>query len=96
VDVVEQFKEFTDQELAEKVDEFAEARGLAEHSELLVRGAILARDVKNAVTNYTKFSDLSDDQKKYLEQGEKKAGFWGQSKYLKGSLLSACLAGVIQ
>lgn len=96
MDVVEQFKEFTDQELAGKVDEFAEARGLAEHSELLVRGAILARDVKNAVTDYTKFSDLSDDQKKYLKQGEKKAGFWGQSKYLKGSLLSACLAGVIQ
>lgn len=31
-------------------------------------------------------------QAKTIENGR----FWGQSKYLKGSLLSACLAGIIQ
>jgi hypothetical protein len=94
---VKQFKEFTDQELAEKVEEFAKADGgLTKHSELLLCGATLARDVDNALEDYSRFSDLSDDQKRYLKQGEKKAGFMGQSKYLKGSLLSACLAGVIQ
>lgn len=35
---------------------------------------------------------LSTDPK----NAEEKAGFWGQSKYLKGSILSACLAGIIQ
>ena len=71
---------------------------MEEHSELLICGAILAKDVKNALADYTKpkFKDLSNDQKTYLKEKADRKGFLGQSKYLKGSLLSACLAGVIQ
>jgi hypothetical protein len=51
---------------------------------------------------------LGDDDKMVVEEAMKEAqnggkwvreddaGFWGQSKYLKGSLLLACLAGIIQ
>ena len=39
---------------------------------------------------------LSSKQKKYLRDSEEQRGFLDQSKYLKGSLLSACLAGIIQ
>jgi hypothetical protein len=76
-------------------------RGLTKHLELLTCGAQLARDQEIALGGDTDFSkhfleELWDEQKAYLRKGEKEAGFWGQSKYLKGSLLSASLAGIMQ
>lgn len=74
------------------------AEDLRQYSEILKQGAQLARDVPHALgTN----KDLSSPQKDYLEgskpgSGEKYDGFLRQSKFLKGSLLSTCLAGIVQ
>ena len=81
---------------------------LDKHSELLKCGAQLAQNTRNALGNPLLFQDLTpkqryylgDDNKTVVEEAQKDgkvvreghAGFWGQSKYLKGSILSACLA----
>ena len=82
---------------------------LAKDTELLKHGAQLAQNTSHALSN-SFFKNLSPRQRYYLggeavaKQDqidgkvvhESDAGFWGQSKYLKGSVLSACLAGIVQ
>lgn len=69
---------------------------LTEHLELLQRGARLAQDETAALARETQETTLSLEQREYLEHGERHTGLMKQSKYLKGSLLAACLAGIIQ
>ncbi|RYP10999.1 hypothetical protein DL764_000296 [Monosporascus ibericus] len=91
------FKPLTDAELVERVERFAAAReGLGDHLELLTCGARLAKDDRNALDHVAALLKLTEQQKAYLRTGEKNSGLWEQSKYLKGSLLSAALAGIIQ
>jgi hypothetical protein len=81
------------------VEEYTKsASHLGKHLELLKSGAQLAKDKDNALGDKNLFPDsyLADEQREYLRTGELNAGFWQQSKYLKGSVLSACLAGIIQ
>lgn len=83
---------------------YTDANQLDKYFELFNRGAQLAKDKHDALDNKSLFPDLPPEQVKYLKadkndvelRGEEGTGFWGQSKYLKGSLLSACLAGIIQ
>lgn len=101
MDLDNPFEKYNDEELAQKVRIFANTDPeLGEYFKLLNCGAQLARDQKNALANETLFGHLSKEQKDYLmnskKDGEEHAGLWGQSKYLKGSVLSACLAGIIQ
>jgi hypothetical protein len=85
---------FSASDLDQKIVEFVGIdEGLKEHLVILQRGAQLARDKLVALEDDTA---LSDEQRTYLQDGEERAGFFGQSKFLKGSLLSACLAGIIQ
>jgi len=85
---------FSASDLDQKIAEFVDIdKGLEEHLVILQHGAQLARDKLVALENYTA---LSQEQKTYLQDGEERAGFFGQSKFLKGSLLAACLAGIIQ
>jgi hypothetical protein len=80
--------------LDQVVSRFADGHeGLALHLGMLQRGAQLARDKLDAL-NSDEY--LTDGQKDYLRNGEECAGFFEQSKFLKGSILSACLAGIIQ
>jgi len=82
-----------------KVKEFTNtSRHLGKDLELLKSGAQLAKDKNNYLQDSEKFpvSELSQEQRDYLLTGEAKSDFWHQSKYLKGSVLSACLAGIIQ
>jgi MFS family permease len=65
------------------------------------RSASFVPDKESALGKNTELSSsfvkaIPQKQIDYLEEGEEKASLWGQSKYLKGSLLIACLAGVIQ
>ncbi|OXV10921.1 hypothetical protein Egran_01318 [Elaphomyces granulatus] len=102
LDTINPLTGLSDTELARKVDEFTKFdEGLKKHTELLNCGAHLAGDKESALGGETDFSSrfvkaISPKQLKYLKEGEKKAKLWGQSKYLKGSLLIACLAGIIQ
>ncbi|KAH7327545.1 major facilitator superfamily domain-containing protein [Rhexocercosporidium sp. MPI-PUGE-AT-0058] len=106
------FERDNEKELAEKVRSYARMDPeLAKDTELLEHGAQLAQNTSNALSNPF-FKGLTVKQRYYLgdrdetvvEQAqigdklvrEDDAGFWGQSKYLKGSVLSACLAGIIQ
>jgi hypothetical protein len=85
---------FSVSDLDKEVVEFVDIdEGLKGHLILLQRGAKLARDKLAALEDDTA---LSKEQMTYLKVNEERAGFWGQSKYLKGSLLAACLAGIIQ
>jgi MFS family permease len=96
-DVQNPFKPYSNEDLDEMVKVFADTDpGLRQQVELLKCGARLAKDQQNALSDESKFSGLTKRQREYLETDEKKTSFWGQSKYLKGSLLSACLAGIIQ
>ncbi|KAH8760264.1 hypothetical protein BGZ57DRAFT_609367 [Hyaloscypha finlandica] len=99
LDVDNPFKELNDTELGVKVKEFTNtSRHLGKDLELLKSGAQLAKDKNNYLQDSEKFpvSELSQEQRDYLLTGEAKSDFWHQSKYLKGSVLSACLAGIIQ
>jgi hypothetical protein len=40
-------------------------------------------------------TDLSGEEREALEEGEN-SGFWRQSKYLRASVLTASLSGIIQ
>jgi hypothetical protein len=98
-DVDNPLKTVSPEALNGQVKEFVEkAEDLSEHSEILKQGAQLARDIPHAlVENKT----LSEGQKAYLRGdtagiGESYDGFLKQSKFLKGSLLSTCLAGIVQ
>jgi hypothetical protein len=95
----------TDQ-LHQKLDEFVEiADDLRGSLTLLQRGAELVRDKDDALDTDTA---LSSEQKDYLKDPgepselehprlrEKSTNLGGQSKFLKGSLWSACLAGIVQ
>lgn len=96
--------------MVKKVTIYAETDPeLAKDTELLKHGAQLAQNTSHALSN-SFFKNLSPRQRYYLggeavaKQDqidgkvvhESDAGFWGQSKYLKGSVLSACLAGIVQ
>ena len=97
-------------ELGRKVQSFVDLdEDLTKHKNLLVYGAKLAQDKEVALGNNTErveeseklpvegsIEGLSSEQKEYLRDFEEQSGFLDQSKYLKGSLLSACLAGIIQ
>ena len=97
-------------ELGRKVQSFVDLdEDLTKHKNLLVYGAKLAQDKEVALGNNTErveeseklpvegsIEGLSNEQKEYLRDFEEQSGFLDQSKYLKGSLLSACLAGIIQ
>ncbi len=101
LDVNNPFEKDNDEEIAKKVRTVTETdSGLDEYFELLNYGAHLAKDQENALANEPLSAHLSNEQKRYFENNNKgggeQAGFWGQSKYLKGSVLSACLAGIIQ
>jgi hypothetical protein len=67
--------------------------GMYQHLRILQRGAQLARDKPDALAND---NDLLTEHRTYLETAEEQDGFSKQSKFLKGSLVSTCLAGVIQ
>ena len=85
-------------EREEKISKFIDLDdGLKEYSELLRRGAILAagRDHRVIYEDDQDGKNLSLVQKHYL-QNETKYGPLKQSKALFGSLLSTCLAGMIQ
>ncbi|KAN0071903.1 Sugar transporter domain containing protein [Elaphomyces granulatus] len=65
------------------------------------RSASFVPDKESALGKNTELSSsfvkaIPQKQIDYLEKGEEKASLWGQSKYLKCSLLIACLAGIIQ
>jgi hypothetical protein len=104
------FERDNEKELAEKVRSYAGTDSeFAKDTELLEHGAQLAQNTSNALS-HPFFKGLSAKQRYYLgdetvlEQAqiggkvvrEDDAGFWGQSKYLKGSVLSTCLAGIVQ
>ncbi len=103
------FERDNEKELAEKVRNYARIDPeLAKDTELLEHGAQLAKDTTNALSQEF-FKGLPAKERYYLGDRdvelsqignkvvrEDNAGFWGQSKYLKGSVLSACLAGIVQ
>lgn len=103
------FERDNEKELAEKVRNYAKIDPeLEKNTELLEHGAQLAKDPSNALSQKY-FKGLPAKQRYYLGDRdvgpsqidnnvarEDNAGFWGQSKYLKGSVLSACLAGIVQ
>ncbi|KAI9766197.1 MAG: hypothetical protein M1839_005013 [Geoglossum umbratile] len=83
--------------LEQQVKEFVDnARDLDDHLEILKRGAQLAQG------NPDVLKPLSEKQKVYISdinlgvEGENRYGFLKQSKYLQGSILSTCLAGIVQ
>lgn len=88
-----------DQEIENFVGAVPKLRG---HLKLLQLGARLKRD--EDVEMNAEWNAFSDNQKVYLRNEKNLIGnawaqsrfLWNQSKYLKGSLLSACLSGIIQ
>jgi hypothetical protein len=82
-----------------KIDEFIElGDGLSEFDGLLKRGGIHAVEQGNYNVIFHEQQDgknLSKAQKEYLKN-ESKQGSLNQSKYLIGSLVCGCLAGMIQ
>ncbi|EPE32227.1 MFS general substrate transporter [Glarea lozoyensis ATCC 20868] len=86
-------------EIDDKVKEYTDtSRHLRRRFELLKSGAHLANNTDNALSDKSLFPDsyVTEEQSDYLRKRETYYGFWHQSKYLKGSVLSACLAGIIQ
>ena len=89
----------TDVEIYNKVQKYTStASTVSKHLELLTSGAHLAHNKQNALRSRDLFPDsyITKRQRDYLLDEEQVAGFWQQSKFLKGSVLSACLAGIIQ
>jgi hypothetical protein len=91
-------KDFTLSQLDEKVRKFAEIdEGLVKHLKILQSGARLARDKPDAVKNDPIVrSEINFFKNKKGKDKEERTGLWGQSKFLKGSLVSTCLAGIVQ
>ena len=82
-------------ELEDYVWEFALLAGLKDRYELLQFGARLARDEHEAMGRYA--DELTEPEKKLLEkEKEKSTGFWKQSKFLRATIMTASLAGMIQ
>ncbi|KAI4688445.1 hypothetical protein J4E81_008042 [Alternaria sp. BMP 2799] len=82
-------------ELEDYVWEFALLAGLKDRYELLQFGARLARDEHEAMGRYA--DELPEPEKKLLEkEKEKSTGFWKQSKFLRATIMTASLAGMIQ
>jgi hypothetical protein len=82
-------------ELEEYVWEFASFAGLEDRYELLQFGARLARDRYQAMGRYA--DKLTDSETKLLKEDEHKStGFWKQSKFLRATIMTASLAGMIQ
>ncbi|KAI4611744.1 hypothetical protein J4E83_007995 [Alternaria metachromatica] len=82
-------------ELEEYVWEFASLAGLKDRYELLRFGARLARDKYEAMRKYA--DELTDSEKELLEkEKDERTGFWKQSKFLRATIMTASLAGMIQ
>ncbi|KAI4644341.1 hypothetical protein J4E93_006242 [Alternaria ventricosa] len=82
-------------ELEEYVWEFASLAGLKDRYELLRFGARLARDKYEAIRKYA--DELTDSEKELLEkEKDESTGFWKQSKFLRATIMTASLAGMIQ
>ncbi|KAI4947472.1 hypothetical protein J4E91_006826 [Alternaria rosae] len=82
-------------ELEDYVWEFALLAGLKDRYELLQFGARLARDKYEAMRRYA--DELTEPEKKLLEkEKDKSTGFWKQSKFLRATIMTASLAGMIQ
>jgi len=105
-DMEDSFANNNDTELATEVERYAQTYpGLEEHAKLFKCGAYLQKNKLTALL-LPELEHLSPEAKYYLGANDENnpnkfvrevdEGFWGQSKYLKGSILSACLAGIIQ
>ncbi|RYN47105.1 hypothetical protein AA0114_g8015 [Alternaria tenuissima] len=82
-------------ELEEYVWQFAALADLKDRYELLRFGARLARDKFETISRYA--DELTGREKKLLEQEkDKSTGFWKQSKFLRATIMTASLAGMIQ
>ncbi|KAL1793925.1 hypothetical protein ACET3X_007346 [Alternaria dauci] len=82
-------------ELEEYVWQFAALAELKDRYELLQFGARLARDKFETISRYA--DELTGPEKKLLEQEkDKSTGFWKQSKFLRATIMTASLAGMIQ
>jgi hypothetical protein len=82
-------------ELEEYVWEFVSLADLKDRYELLRFGARLARDKYETLRRYS--DELTDSEKKLLEkEKDKSTGFWKQSKFLRATIMTASLAGMIQ
>ena len=75
--------------------EFASLAGLKDRYELLRFGARLARDKYETMRKYA--DELTDSEKELLEkEKDESTGFWKQSKFLRATIMTASLAGMIQ
>ncbi|CAN9470993.1 unnamed protein product [Alternaria alternata] len=82
-------------ELEEYVWQFAALADLKDRYELLRFGARLARDKFETISRYA--DELTGREKKLVEQEkDKSTGFWKQSKFLRATIMTASLAGMIQ
>jgi hypothetical protein len=82
-------------ELEEYIWKFAEHADLADRYEILRFGARLARDKHGAMSRYA--DELTTPEKELLKhEQDKSTGFWKQSKFLRATIATASLAGMIQ
>jgi hypothetical protein len=82
-------------ELNEVIRKTADALDLSQYCEILQHGAQLARDKPTALAELHTSKQISPEEKQSL-QVEELIGFWGQPQALKGVIILATLAGIIQ
>jgi hypothetical protein len=74
-------------ELEEYVHQFVEQNGLQHRLEILLFGARLARDKRNALQRYE--DEITEPEKQLIRmEKDKKTGFWKQAKFFKATSMA--------